>query len=77
METKEITLEQIKEAGRLLDDLIVRYYQMVFDYYGVPRKTCELKDTVHEQAKQFRKRFNLDLINEAIKTKEELSETDN
>lgn len=67
---EKINLDQIKKAGVLLDDLIIRYYKMVFDYYGVPRETCELKGTVHEQAKQFKKRFNLDIISKAINSDE-------
>ena len=65
-----VTIEQLRERGKELDDIIVRYYQMVFDYYGVPRESCELKGTVHEQAKQFRKRFNLDIIQKAINSED-------
>lgn len=64
-------LERIKEASNLLDKLITEYYRMVYEYYGLPRDySCTLDGTIFEQAKQFKKRFNLDVIEKKIASEE-------
>ena len=67
MENKTmITLDQLKEASEKLNKDIIEYYKLVFDYYGLPRTSCDRDITIYEHAKDFKDRFGLFLIDKQL-----------
>lgn len=65
------TLEQIKKASEKLDEVLIAYYTMVLEYYGLPRQTCDKEQSVFNLAKDFKERMGIELIERELRKNDE------